>query len=343
MHHHHLASPILWLIQEERENPSWRCSAWYARSGRHRDGRTEHYAALFISKGLGRHIFTALLRPLQASTLAGTAHWASRCRFLIWPWCALWWRTTITEQKTTLWASSLCLSQACEQVLVHAHTKAHIHLLGCYYPSCVLLHSVNYNLSFQVIDMFTYWRQMAPVCPPQRFSSMSKWPAKASPSRACQSALPWPKARRLDGAHQKIAAFSDGKKRGVIEKEPAAASCSPGPELKWSNFTLRSTSRCGGGVGGNMPFTQYEAACWLLANDCGRIMNGDHWGSVWLSQRFGNMTENCGFLRNRRRICPKINFIVNSHIWRSHHFSQVGSCQLFILETSFLITFLHLL
>lgn len=27
--------------------------------------------------------------------------------------------------------------------------------------------------------------------------------------------------------------------------------------------------------GGSMPFTRYEAACWLLANECGRIMNSD--------------------------------------------------------------------
>lgn len=206
----------LWLMQEECKYPSWRCNAWYASGERHGDDRNQHYAAQFISEGLWRRpIFTALVRPLQASTLAGTAHWASSCRFLIWPWCALWWRTTITEQKTTLWASSLCLSQACEQVLVHAHTKHTFISSGYYHPHCGLLHSDNCNLSFQVIDMFTYWRQMAPVCPLQRFSSMSKWPAKEFPWRACQSALQWEKARRLD-AHQKIAAFSDNKK-GPLE------------------------------------------------------------------------------------------------------------------------------
>lgn len=64
-------------------------------------------------------------------------------------------------------------------------------------------------------------------------------------------------------------------------------------------------------------------------------MNGDYWGSVWLSQRFGNIAENCGFLRDRHRICPKINFIVNSHIRRSYHFSKVVPCQPFTLQTSF--------
>ena len=63
-------------------------------------------------------VFIALVRPLQASTHGGTARWASSCRSLNWPWCALSWRTTITLWKMILWGSSLCPSRASAQVTV---------------------------------------------------------------------------------------------------------------------------------------------------------------------------------------------------------------------------------
>lgn len=125
--HHHSIWPVRWWIWEECKNHSRPDALMFdipLVRGTQTTGN-QHYAAQFVSKGLGRPIFTALVRPLQASTLAGTARSASRCRFLIWPWCASWWRTTTTEPKTTLWASSLCPSQACGQVLVHAHTNTH--------------------------------------------------------------------------------------------------------------------------------------------------------------------------------------------------------------------------
>lgn len=66
--------------------------------------------------GFFRSVLTALWRPLQASTHVGTALWASSFRSLNWLWCALWWRTTITRSKMTLWGSLLCLSPAYAQV-----------------------------------------------------------------------------------------------------------------------------------------------------------------------------------------------------------------------------------
>lgn len=293
---------------------------------------TKHYAAAtrFFLKGLPRHIFTALVRPLQASTLAGTAHWASRCRFLIWPWCVLWLRTTITEQRTTLWASSLCLSPACEQVL--AHTEAHVHLLGYYSPNCGFWRSDNYTFSFQGIDTFIYWRQMAPVCPLQRFSSMSKWPAKEFPSRACQTALQWPKARRLD-AHQKIAAFSDTKK-GPLEKlrseerksllPPAASPVqnSSVSILHWDPLVQGGKKHAIYPIWSSLP----AFSKWMWKDNDWRF-------TVWI---FGNITDNCGFLINTgHRIWLKTNFIVNFHIWRSYRFSKEVSNQSFILLDMF--------
>lgn len=200
-----------------------------------------------------------------------------------------------------------------------------------------LLHSDNYNLSFQGIDMFIYWRQMAPVCPPQRFSSMSKWPAKEFPSRACRSASQWPKARRLD-AHQKIAAFSDNKKgpsenlRRSEERKSLLPPAAP-PVQNSSAPILHCDPLPGAGrKKKSMPFTRDEAARWLLANECGRIMNGDPLGECLAQLALWKQDWGLWLLERQN----KINFIVvGSHIRRPYHFRKVVSCQSLILLDKF--------
>lgn len=153
--------------------------------------------------------FTALVRPLQVSTRGGTAPWASRCRSLSWPWCASSWRTMITRPKMTLWDSSLCPSQAFAQVLTQIQpwcgssqfplTVCNLRICFFFPPSC------------QVIDTFTCWRQMAPVCLQPRSSSTSKWVAEEFQSRVCRSAWPLLKANSETGDKDLMRGFGETK------------------------------------------------------------------------------------------------------------------------------------
>lgn len=90
----------------------------------------------------------------------------------------------------TLWDSLLYLSQAYAQVLIKVYST-------CYKTSSLLRALCDVCAVFfsQVIDMFTYWRQMVPVCHQPHFLSMSKWAAKEFPSKLCQSEWPLTKPR----------------------------------------------------------------------------------------------------------------------------------------------------
>lgn len=95
-----------------------------------------------------------------------------------------------------------------------------------------------WHLPPQGIDMFTYWRQMVPVCLPPHSSSMSKWPAKEPPSKVCLSVWPSPKARH--DVRQIRAAFSDNKglwkMRGGRERGCCCCCCQCRPQVV--QFTL---------------------------------------------------------------------------------------------------------
>lgn len=158
------------------------------------------------------------------------------------------------------------------------------------------------NLPSQGIDMFIYWRQMVPVCPPPRSSSTSKWPAKEFPSKVCRSVWPSPKARR--DVHQIRAAFSDNKGIWKVwgERErlllpvqnssgPIYTDPLPNAGKKKKACHLSEMKKHGGSGRDNE---------WVI-----------HCGSVWSCQcweLWKQGTEDCGSWNYRYGICYKIHF-----------------------------------
>lgn len=194
-------------------------------------------------------VFKALVRPLQASTHNGTALWASSCRSLIWPWCGLWWRTTITLPKTTLWGSSPYPSQACGQVIIKICSVHVPEESSLWHVVCNVC-----NFSSQGIDMFIYWKQMVPVCPPPHSSSMSKCPAKEFPSKLCPSEWQRPRPRPRAKHNVQLNATEScifwqqrgfGKEAQNVRRreKSAAASQFHSSDLKWSNLHWATSQR----------------------------------------------------------------------------------------------------
>lgn len=126
----------------------------------------------------------------------------------------------------------------------------------------LLWHAVCNLLFFsQVIDMFIYWRQVVPVCPPAHSSSMSKSPAKEYQSKLCPSVWPLLKARHdvhLNEMESCIFWQQRALKRGSEREQRKAVS--PSPVLKRSNLHWAT-------AGGKMSLIRDEEALWLSENE----------------------------------------------------------------------------
>lgn len=326
-----LLSPILRLIQEECKNPSRRFNAWYARSEMRREDGRELCSSVHFQRdydGLYLQLLCALYR-LQPS---------------------LGLHAELPDAGSWSGPGALCgggpRSQGEKRLCGPVHSAFHEPANRCwrthaqkhtFIPIVAFLHSDNCNVFLFRVSTCSLiegrWLQSVPrnafhpcQSDPQRSSHQERVRAHCNGQR--QEALTrirkWLHFPTTERGPLENLRRSEERKSLLPPAAPPVQNSS-GPILHCDPLPGA------GGEGGSMPFTQYEAACWLLANECGRIMNGDHWGSVWLSQRFGNMTENCGFLRNTHRICPKIHFIVNSHVRWLYHFSGVASCRPFIL------------